>query len=626
MADKIVEIPNIGPVSFPEGMSDADIIKFIQTLKSLDPLGSGGAQAAAPEPQGKMPESFGSKVLNSPVGGVIRGLRDIPDAGAQLLTRGLEGISPAGSGMEEFFRGERRRVEDINRQAELDYQANFRRGQMLPGEIDVGRVGGNILSALIPSTAAIRALGATTAPVRAGAIAGGVGGTLQPVATPPSRDTTLSDLVTDTRPQGMTNPQFFAQKVEQVGAGTALGAGAGYLGDKLSNILFGAKPPPMPMPGQPTVSGAQVNVTTTPTATGTGGGSTLGAVGPDPSAGLTAAQRAILARGKEMGFRTTPGQETGSRSLQQMEARMESNPFTSGPFNTIKAENQRILNRSTARSIGINADELSNPQLAEAQRQISNVYQRVATPDVKKLDGNTIQTGVEIIDKAFEGLTTQPFKSNIFVKQLQDLAIKGEASGNQLQTLSSKIGKRAKNEMTTAMGDRELGSALFQIKEIVDDALAQGLSSQEQLLFQTARTNYRNLMTIRSNQGVINPSTGNVSGLNLASALTRKDPQGFVFGANQTPMYEAARFAQAFRPIVGDSGTATRSMDISPLSMMLAAPTNIAARAYTSQPAANLASSLQTGVAPRTSPATQEMLRRMFPSTGALGLLSLIGQ
>jgi hypothetical protein len=295
----------------------------------------------------------------------------------------------------------------------------------------------------------------------------------------------------------------------------------------------------MPMPGQPTVSGAQVNVTTTPTATGTGGGSTLGAVGPDPSAGLTAAQRAILARGKEMGFRTTPGQETGSRSLQQMEARMESSPFTSGPFNTIKDANTRILNRATAQSIGVNADELSNPVLAQAQRQISNVYQKVATPDVKKLDGNTIQTGVEIIDKAFEGLTTQPFKSNIFVKQLQDLAIKGEASGNQLQTLSSKIGKRAKNEMTTVNGDRELGSALFQIKEIVDDALAQGLSSQEQLLFQTARTNYRNLMTIRSNQGVINPSTGNVSGLNLASALTRKDPQGFVFGANQTPMYEA---------------------------------------------------------------------------------------
>jgi hypothetical protein len=544
------------------------------------------------------------------VGGVIRGLRDIPDAGAQLLTRGLEAISPAGSSLEQFAQAERKRVEDINRQAELDYQRNIRQGQMRQGEIDVGRVIGNIAGTLIPSTAAVRVLGATTAPVRAGAITGAVGGALQPVATTP----------------GTTTPEFFAQKVEQTGAGTAFGAGAGYLGGKLSDILFGAKPPAMPMPGQPGVGGAQVNVTTTPTATVTGGGMTPGAVGPDPSAGLTAAQQAILGRGKEMGFRTTPGQETGSRSLQQMEARMESSPFTSGPFNAIKDANQKILNRSTAQAIGVNSDELSNPVLAQAQRQISNVYKQVASPEVKKLDGNTIQTGIELVDNAFEGLTTQPLKSNIFVKQLQDLAAKGEASGNQLQTLSSKIGKRAKNEMTTAMGDRELGSALFQLKEMVDDALAQGLSKEQQAAFQLARANYRNLMTIRSNQGVVNPSTGNVSGLNLASALTRKDPQGFVFGSNQTPMYEAARFAQAFKPIVGDSGTATRSMEVSPLSMMLAAPTNIAARAYTAQPTANLASRMQTGVAPGTDAATQELLKKMFPTTGAAGLISLLSQ
>jgi hypothetical protein len=604
MADKIVQIPNIGPVSFPESMTDEQIIKAIQALQVP------AAAPVTPAPTGKAPESFESKIMNSPVGGVIRGLRDIPDAGAQLLTRGLEAISPAGSSLEQFAQAERKRVEDINRQAELDYQRNWRQGQMRQGEIDVGRVGGNIAATLIPSTAAVRALGAVSAPVRAGAITGAIGGASQPVATTP----------------GTTNPEFFAQKVEQMGAGTVFGAGAGYGADKLSKLLFGTKPPAMPMPGQPGVGGAQVNVTTTPTATVTGGGMTPGVVGPDASAGLTSAQQAILGRGKEMGFRTTPGQETGSRSLQQMEARMESSPFTSGPFNTIKTENQKILNRATAQAIGVDSAELSNPVLAQAQRQISNVYQQVASPQVKKVDGNTIQTGIEIVDKAFEGLTTQPFKNNIFVQQVQNIAAKGEASGNELQVLSSKIGKRAKNEMTTAMGDRELGSALFQLKEMVDDALAQGLSKEQQAAFQQARANYRNLMTIRSNQGVVNPSTGNVSGLNLASALTRKDPQGFVFGSNQTPMYEAARFAQAFKPIVGDSGTATRSMEVSPLSMMLAAPTNIAARAYTSQPTANLASRMQTGIAPSTDAATQELLKKMFPTTGAAGLISLLGQ
>ena len=63
MADKIVDIPNIGKVSFPEGMTDADIIKAIQTLQM---------PVAAPVATGKAPQSFESKVMNSPVGGRMR--------------------------------------------------------------------------------------------------------------------------------------------------------------------------------------------------------------------------------------------------------------------------------------------------------------------------------------------------------------------------------------------------------------------------------------------------------------------------------------------------------------------------------------------------------------------------
>ena len=57
MADKIVQIPNIGPVAFPESMSDAEIIKAIQTLQ-VPAAAPVAAQAAA----GKVPESFQSKI------------------------------------------------------------------------------------------------------------------------------------------------------------------------------------------------------------------------------------------------------------------------------------------------------------------------------------------------------------------------------------------------------------------------------------------------------------------------------------------------------------------------------------------------------------------------------------
>ena len=606
MADKIVQIPNIGAVKFPDTMSDDDILKAIGTLLQ-DPATSALASAPVPAPAPRQPKTVTEKVLASPVGGVIRGLRDIPDAGAQLLTRGLEAISPAGSSMEKFMQAERKKVEDINREAERAYQQDWRMGQMRPDEFDVGRAVGGAVATAIPATTAVKALGLMSAPVRAGAVSGAIGGGLQPVLEP--------------------QDSFGTQKATQIGLGGALGAGGGYLGDKITNLLFGRGAAPA-VGGAGAPSSAQATVSATPTAQVTGGGVNLGAVAPESGAALTAAQKAILERGKAMGFKTTPAQETGSRSLLQMEARMESSPFTSAPFNTIKTENQKVLNRATAQAIGVNSDELSNPVLAQAQRQISDVYKKVATPDVRKVDGMTFMNNIDLVDNAFEGLTTQPLKTNVLVKQLQDLALKGEASGVQLQNLSSKIGKRAKNEMTTAMGDRELGSALFQLKEMVDDALSAGLSKAEQEAFATARNNYRNLMTIRTASGVVNPSSGNVSGLNLASALTRKDPQGFVFGSNQTPMYEAARFAQAFRPIVGDSGTATRSMEYSPLNMLLSMPTNLAARAYTSAPASSVLTRTVggTGLMPNALEQAQvESLRKALPITGGLGLGGLLG-
>lgn len=611
---QVVNVLGYGPITFPDGMSKEDIAA---ALKKLPPTPAQQVPIAPVQPT-----SVSGQLAASPVGGALRGLRDVFEGTVQLAGRGLQSMPGVGPLFAPSVLGFERGMTA----GEQAYRQS-RAGQFMPEEMDVGRMVGNVAGTLLPSTAAVKALKVTQAPVKAGAVGGMVSGAMQPVQTGAVAPT-LSDLITEKQPTGMSNTDYWTQKAEQIGLGGVLGAGGGYLSDKLLNILLGRGPTVTPPAGQATAQ-AQTGATVTPTASVTGGQITPGAVGADTSAALTEAQKAILERGKAMGFKTTPGQETGSRSLQQMEARLESNPFTSGAFNEIKATNQKVLNQAAAQAIGVNATELSNPVLAQAQRQISAVYNKVASPNVQKLDQMYVMNGIDLIDAAAEGLTTQPLKTNIFVKQLQELAAKGEATGNQLTTLSSKIGKRAKNEMTTANGDRELGQALFQIKEIVDDQLAAGLSAEEQAAFQAARANYRNLMTLRSNPGVVNPSSGNVSGLNLASALTRKDPRGFMEGTNTTPMYEAARFAQAFKPIVGDSGTATRTMEYTPLNMLLSMPTNIAASAYTSAPVTAVARRLQAGVLPAgtVNPATEELLRRALPLTAGAGMTAgLLGQ
>ena len=181
MADRIVQVPNIGPVLFPDTMTDEQIIKAIQNL-------SGKSVAATPAAPAQ-PTTVGGKLAASPVGGFVRGMMDIPEAGAQLLTRGLEAISPAGSSMEQFMQSERQRVEDINRQNEALYRQS-RAGQFMPEEMDVGRVVGNVASSLLPSTAAVKALNLAAAPVKAGAVGGAVSGALQPVT--PVRQTSLA--------------------------------------------------------------------------------------------------------------------------------------------------------------------------------------------------------------------------------------------------------------------------------------------------------------------------------------------------------------------------------------------------------------------------------------------------
>ncbi len=589
---QFVEVPGIGPVGFPDGMSREDMAAALKKLPAL-----------APEPQ----RAPASPIKNSWIGGVLRGLRDPVDEGALALTRAAEGLAPAGSAMEDWARSERQRVEAINKAAEQEYQGDWRGGSMRPGETDVGRLLGNVAATAAPGT--MLALRAGASPLRAGAIGGAVAGALDPVgpATSPS--------------------DYFAKKAEKTGVATVTGGAVGKTVDRLGRVLLGAPRAAGPAAATgdatgtaPGTAAASIEAQIAPTATVRGGGSTLGRVGPDTPAGLTEGQAAALTQGKQLGMRVTPGQETGSRSLQQMEARMEANPFFSGPFNEIKIGNQKVLNRSAAEAIGETADELSSPVLARANERIGKAFDDVASPKLFPIQGEDVMTGIANTAAYYDDVAGVALADQALVKQAINLAAKGSATGEQLRALSSKLGRAAKNQTTSAAGNRELGQALFAVKEHVDDALSSTLTPQQQAAFNTARQQYRNLTTLESS-GVVNSSSGNVSGLNLAGALARKDKQGFFYGKNQQPMYQAARFAQAFKPLVGDSGTATRTMELTPLNMMLAMPTNLAARSYASGTAGTVARAAagQGMVGERVSPAVRSAIQRALPVTGGAG-------
>ena len=388
-------------------------------------------------------------------------------------------------------------------------------------------------------------------------------------------------------------------RLENMGTGAAMGAGGQWVGNKVLSAMVGQRVGQSATGGSATAtstggrSGASSTVSGGANVRGTGGGYNFGSVGDDASAGLTSAQRELIYRNPE--FRLTPGQASGSKSLQQLEAKLESQPMTSGTFNDIKAANQSLINRRVAESIGVkNSGIVDSGVLDQAHRRVDRIYSMVRNTKDRQIDPDVFMNWLSDIESNNSGLlfsNGKPYSvmDHPLVSQMYNYAQGGTATAKQLVDLSSKMGKASRSQMTGLSGDRQLGMALGDVKDIVDDLIETGLNGRTQKLFQQARGNYRNLMTVEGRVGIVNPSNGNVSGATLANALQQKDKSGFLLGRNQSPMYDAARLSQAFKPLVGDSGTATRSALPSPTDFVLSLPFNLATKAYTSAPVVNLA-------------------------------------
>lgn len=399
---------------------------------------------------------------------------------------------------------------------------------------------------------------------------------------------------------GMSEADVDATKQQDA---ALMGTTSGRVGNFVGNVA--ALAPTAFIPGVNTYTGAGLvgagagllrpvgadDSRTTNVALGAAGGLAGKFLGDKLAAGIqnarqnpVAAGARLRTKGAELGMRTTPGQATGNKALQRIEAAMESKAFTAGPLDRIKEGNQAALNKAWAKAIGEKSDKLTDDVLDSAFTRIGSVFDDAADDVQRAIDPDDFLQKFASIENELDGVSA-PLADNPLVKQVMTFASKGGATGKQLQALNSKLGKAAYKQMSGPSGDRDLGMALYQVKDYVDDLLQSGLSGERKAAFEAARGQYRNLMLLTSRVGNVNPVTGNASGRSLANTLQTKDKAGFLRGKNTSDHYEAARFAKAYQSIVGDSGTATRSQG--PIDMIVGIPFNILARAYASQPTVN---------------------------------------
>jgi hypothetical protein len=380
----------------------------------------------------------------------------------------------------------------------------------------------------------------------------------------------------------------------RVALGTAGGIAGKYAGDKLSKfgghvidrVRAARAQSAANVSVGPSASAAQATASGNMNVAAQGGGAGFGSVGDDSAAGLTAAQRQAAEAGRAIGMRQTPGQATGSRALQQMEAKLESQPMTSGPFNRISANNARVIGREFLRAIGERGDEVTPQVIAQADDRIGGAFERAAENNRIAWD-DALQADIAGIVQTASG-ELQEQEAHVIARQAEDLLAKAARAGGVIDGQAFQNSRQALTRLSKG-NNSSIGYWARQLRESMDDALIRSVGPAEAGALATARGQYRILATAMNRTGALNTAKGSVQPGILANALAQSDKAGYTMGRNNSGLYDALRFAQAFPRIVGDSGTATRSMVTNPLEILASMPFNLATRAYTSSPAVNAA-------------------------------------
>jgi hypothetical protein len=379
-----------------------------------------------------------------------------------------------------------------------------------------------------------------------------------------------------------------------MGMGAAGGVAGKFAGDRISTLAGALRRQLQPAASRaaanvsvgPSASAAQATASGNLNVAANGGGAGFGTVGDDAAAGLNAAQRQAAEAGRRIGMRQTPGQATGSRALQQMEAKLESQPMTSGPFNRIKANNARVISREFLRAIGETGDEVTPQVISRADTRIGGAFEEAAQNNHIAWDDALQADLAGVVQTASNELQEQ--EARVIARQAEDLLAKAARNGGVIDGQAFQNSRQALTRLSIG-SNSSIGYWARQLRESLDDALIRSVGPADAGRLATARGQYRILATAMNRTGALNTAKGTVQPGILANALAQSDRAGYTMGRNNSGLYDALRFAQAFQPIVGDSGTATRSMLTNPLEIAASLPFNLATRAYTSSPAVNAA-------------------------------------
>ena len=267
-------------------------------------------------------------------------------------------------------------------------------------------------------------------------------------------------------------------------------------------------------------------------------------------------------KGESLGYQLSPAQITGSRPLEMFEDAMEQNLIMGGGAIKRSEANQANSNRIVAQALGF-TDKTYNKVTSDMLDQVSDRFNdrfesltkgQSVKVDTPRFWDKVVDLEAKTVDYP---LYNKDFKA--VIDKTLDLIAKGDGwlSGEQYQTLSSKLTKGIRAGYKPGSGQADFADELVELKDALDEAAMNSLGDDVLQRFRDVRSDYRVYSNLMKNS-VINEDTGDVSLRQLGNVLRRDDKYGYRRGKDVSDLYEATRYTRAFPGLPGESPTARR--------------------------------------------------------------------
>ena len=236
------------------------------------------------------------------------------------------------------------------------------------------------------------------------------------------------------------------------------------------------------------------------------------------------------------------------------------------PGSGVGAENaatQQQFNRAVAQTFGENTAKITPDVLTNAQRRIGGVMNTVERANPVRLDNTFLNDAAQIETNARTSLPDSEFG---VIKRQLDNVMQNLQPGDTISgtTYGNLIHKGSPLDSALKSSDANIRNYATQIRDALRDSLTRSLSPEDSTAYQEARTQYKNLMTVRpltlraDATGGPMPSTGDVSPAALRAAVNRSYGENVAMEPpGRVPLNDLARIGQMMKE-PPSSGTSER--------------------------------------------------------------------